>query len=178
MVLVPTQLGDTKESARRLRFEPDTGIGGTDSATNVQKAIEALDTALAPLVAQNAVQRFALKTVNFNSANTDNTLAITLPAGIQRYAVEAVWLSNASVSISTATVGVFTAAGGTGQTIAANQAITVTAAAADNNNNAQSLTLTNAATEAYSDTTLFVRIGTAQGVAATADVVVFIRPLT
>lgn len=115
---------------------------------------------------------FLLKGVNFNSANTDNAVSISLPPGISRYAVSSVWINNASASISTATVSVRTGAGATGATIAAAQAITVTATATDTVNNAQSLTLTNAATEAYNDTTLYVRIGTAQGSAATADVLI------
>lgn len=177
MVVVRTELGNTKESARRERFEPDTGIGGTLTATNVQKAIEALDTAVAALTLATTL-RFTAKAVNFNSANSDTSVAITLPAGVARYAIDSVWLNNASTSISTATVGVFTGAGGGGQTIAANQAITVTAISTDANNNAQSLTLTHGTTEAYNDTTLFVRVGTAQGSAATADVIIYLKPLT
>lgn len=113
-----------------------------------------------------------LKNVNFNSANTDNAVTFTLPPNVSRYAVASVWLNNASASISTATVSVRTGAGATGATIAAAQAITVTATATDTVNNAQSLTLTNAATEAYNDLTLYVRVGTAQGSAATADVII------
>jgi hypothetical protein len=122
--------------------------------------------------------RIKLTGVNFNSANTDNAIAVPLPPGIARYQVQSVRLNNASASISTATVGVFTGTGGTGQTIAANQAITVTATAADTNNNSQNLTITNAGSEAYNDATLQVRIGTAQGSAATADVIIIIVPLT
>lgn len=116
--------------------------------------------------------RYVLKGVNFNSANTDNSVTIALPTGVSRYAISSVWINNASASISTATISVRTGAGATGATIAAAQAITVTATATDTVNNAQSLTLTNAGTEAYNDTTLFVRIGTAQGSAATADVTI------
>lgn len=115
---------------------------------------------------------YVLRGVNFNSANTDNALTVTLPTGVSRYAIGSVWLNNASASISTATVSVRTGAGATGATIAAAQAITVTATATDTVNNAQSLTLTNAGTEAYNDTTLYVRTGTAQGSAATADVII------
>jgi hypothetical protein len=122
--------------------------------------------------------RYALTGVNFNSANTDNALTITLPTGVTRYAVAGVRINNASASISTATIGVFTSTGGGGQTIAANQAITVTATATDTNNNTMSLTLTNGNTMAYNDATLQVRIGTAQGSAATADVIVDIIPLS
>lgn len=113
-----------------------------------------------------------LKGMNFNTTNTDNAVTFTLPPGLSRYAVSSVWLCNASASISTATVSVRTGAGATGATICAAQAITVTATATDTVNNAQSLTLTNAATESYNDTTLYVRTGTAQGGAATADVVI------
>lgn len=122
--------------------------------------------------------RFALKAINFNSATTDNTLAITLPSGVSRYAIRDVWINNASHTLVTATIGVFTAASAGGQTIAADQAITVTSGTADTNNNAQSLTLTHGSTECYTDTTLYVRIGTAEGVAATADVVVNVIWLT
>jgi hypothetical protein len=121
---------------------------------------------------------FLLKGVNFNSANTDNAVTITLPPGVARYAVASVWLNNASASISTATVSVRTGAGATGATIAAAQAITVTATATDTVNNAQSLTLTNAGTEAYNDLTLYVRVGTAQGSAATADVLITLTYLS
>lgn len=122
--------------------------------------------------------RFVATGINFNSANTDNAVSINLPVGVARYQIDSVRINNASASISTATVGVFTATGGGGQTIAANQAITVTATASDANNNSMSLTLTNANTEAYNDATLQVRVGTAQGSAATADVVIYITPLT
>jgi hypothetical protein len=132
------------------------------------------------LIGQSTIY-IAVKGINFNSANTDTSVAITLPTGITRWKLgtfNAIAITNASASISTATIGVFTGAGGTGQTIAANQVITVTATAADTNNNTMQLSITNAATEAYNDTTVFVRIGTAQGSAATADVVFIIIPLT
>lgn len=119
-----------------------------------------------------------VKGVNFNAANTDTVVTFTLPPGVARYAVGSVWLANASASISTATVSVRTGAGATGATIAAAQAITVTATATDTVNNAQSLTLTNAGTESYNDTTLYIRVGTAQGSAATADVILNLVYLT
>ena len=155
----------------------------TAGAGNVLKVngtpITAVQGAGAALLATSVGQlRFALIGVNFNSPNTDNPIPITLPAGVSRYVVNSVRINNASASISTATIGVFTAVGGGGQIIAANQAITVTTAATDINNNTMSLVGTNLNTEAYNDTTLFVRIGTAQGSAATADVIVIIFPLT
>lgn len=126
----------------------------------------------------SALIRYAFKSVNFNQTNTDVALTFTLPTGIARYTVNAVRLSSASASISTATAGLFTATGGAGQTIAANQAITVTQTATDTNNNTMFMALTNANTEAYTDTTLQFRLGTPQGSAATADVILIIIPLS
>lgn len=125
-----------------------------------------------------AFVRYALTGINFNSATTDNPIAITLPPGMARWRIQYVHITNASASISTATLGVFTGAGGTGQTIAADQAITVTQSAANTNANMQNLALTNGATEAYSVTQIFIRVGTPQGSAATADVTITIVPLT
>jgi hypothetical protein len=121
--------------------------------------------------------RVVATAVNFNSANTDTPITVT-PFVATRYAVGGVRLNNANTSISTATVGVFTASGGGGQTIAANQSITVTATATDTVNNTMALTLTNSNTMAYNDATLQIRVGTAQGGAATADVCIEIIPLT
>lgn len=124
--------------------------------------------------------RLVLTGVNFNSASTDNPIAVYLPGGstTERYSVSAVYLNKASASISTATVGVFTGAGATGSTIAANQAITVTGTAGAAANNTQSLTLTNATTVAYAAPTIYIRVGTAQGSAATADVIVVLNLLS
>ena len=120
--------------------------------------------------------RFCSVGVNFNAGTTDTALSIS-PLPTTRYTIGNVRIGNASASISTATVGVFTAAGGGGQTIAANQAITVTATATDTVNNTMALTLTNGNTMAYNDATVQVRVGTAQGSAATADVCVEVLPL-
>src|ERR1051326_389854 len=120
---------------------------------------------------------FTATGVNFNSATTDTTIPITLPTGFTRYVVATVRISGASASISTATAGVFTGAGATGQTVAATQAITVTTASDNANNNAMSLTLTNGSTESYTAANLFFRVTTAQGAAATGTVTIAIAPL-
>jgi hypothetical protein len=156
----------------------DVTITHSANAVTVAGGTLELPAGRAMATAEAGVLRFRVTGVNFNSANTDNAVTITLPAGITRYLITRTMISNASASISTATVGVFTATGGGGQQIAANQAITVTQSAADTNNNAMQLSATNANTMAYNDTTLYVRVGTAQGSAATADVIIDIYPLT
>lgn len=119
---------------------------------------------------------FRVTGINFNSANTDTPVTLRMPPGITRYFVQGLRLSHASASISTATVGVFTGAGATGQTMAANQAITLTASAENTVNNGMTLAQTNAGTETYTSTTIFVRVGTPQGSAATADFTITIIP--
>lgn len=124
--------------------------------------------------------RLVLTGVNFNSATTDNPVAVYLPGGstTERYTVAGVYINNASASISTATISVRGGPGATGATIAADQAITVTATAVATVNNAMALTLTNANTEAYVYPTLYIRVGTAQGSAATADVIITLNLLS
>lgn len=121
--------------------------------------------------------RLVLTGVNFNSASTDNPVAVYLPGGstTERYVVVACYLNNASASISTATASLRGGPGATGATLAADQAITVTATAVATNNNAMALSMTNTNTEAYVYPTLYFRVGTAQGSAATADVIILLR---
>ncbi len=116
--------------------------------------------------------------VNFNAANTDTAITITLPTGYTRYHVQAVRLSNASGTLTTATAGLFTSAAGAGVAIVTGAtAITVSTAAEDTLNNSMGFTVNNSATQSYTDTTLFFRVATAQGVAATGTVSIFIVPL-
>lgn len=117
--------------------------------------------------------------VNGNSANTDTPINITLPDnfGITKYRINAIFVSNrgTTASLTTATAGLFTAAGGGGTAIAANQALSTITSNADNvANNIMALTQANLR---LSDTTLFFRIGTAQGAATTLDVFIYISPL-
>ena len=117
--------------------------------------------------------------VNFNSANTDTSLTINLPPGYTRYRISNVIISGSSASISTATFGLFTAAAAGGQAIVANPtAITVTTASEATNNNMQTVAPTNANTESFNQATLFFRVITAQGSAATATVTINYTPVS
>lgn len=116
--------------------------------------------------------KYTLRGVNFNTTNTDNTILLNIPTGAKNYIFDGIWITNANHTLVTATVGVFSGAGGTGTTIAADQAITVTNGTANTALNTQALTLSPAATIAFNYTTLYIRIGTAEGAAATADVTI------
>jgi hypothetical protein len=115
--------------------------------------------------------------VNFNSGTTDTAVTIVLPSGYTRWRILSINISGASASITTATAGAFTTAGGAGTTIAADQSLTVSTASENTANNCMSLTTTGTNTQSYNDTSVFFRIGTPQGSAATANVTFTYVPL-
>lgn len=121
-------------------------------------------------------RKYVLKGVNFNAANTDNAVTLVLPPGTTRWTLEEVIIFNASATLTTATFGLFTGAGGTGQTISTAQAITVSGTTAGSANS--SMQNTAGVTVMNTGTTLFFRTQTAQGAPATGDVVISIFALT
>jgi hypothetical protein len=105
---------------------------------------------------------FALA-VDLNVGTNDN--AITMLSA--NYRVDKVTVKNASANTTTATAGLFTAAGGGGTTIAADQVLSALSAATK----FKDLTLAGiAGTDVFTAGTLYFRTGTAQGGADTADV--------
>jgi hypothetical protein len=134
---------------------------------------------IAPLVSYNVGNVvFIASSVDFNSANTDTAIPITLPIGYTRYFVTQVRIASASASLTTATCGVFsaTAAGGTA-IVASGTAITVSTASENTANNAQSLTVATGATQSLNFATLYFRVQTPQGSAATGNVIIAIVPV-
>lgn len=137
------------------------------------------------VVAASAVPAFMVLTktaVDFNSGNTDNAIAVTLPTGFTRFIVNQVRISGASASLTTATFGVFTAAAGGGTAVVASgTACTVSTASADSTNNAQNCSIfannNNTAFGVATVPNLYFRVQTAQGSAATGNVTVSIVPL-
>jgi hypothetical protein len=121
---------------------------------------------------------FGTTGINANSANTDYPITISLPTGFTKYIIFRVQAYNPSTSMTTATGGVFSEAGGTGTTIVTNAAlsglVTNTPGA---NQGAINHTVVNVNSFFMTDTTLFYRIGTAQGSAATFDAVIIIFPV-
>lgn len=100
--------------------------------------------------------------INANSAATDN--AVTLESS--RFRIDKITFENASISLTTATVGVFTAAGGGGTTVAADQALSALTATTK----FKDLTLGGSVTaDVVTANPLYVRIGSAQGSAATVN---------
>ncbi len=116
------------------------------------------------------------KGIDMNSATTDTTIAITLPTGITTYKVHSVEVWGANHTLITATAGLFTAASGGGVAIVSNGAVNNTSGTDATALNTQSLTLASATTS-FTATTLYFRVGTAEGAAATANVTITLRIL-
>ena len=115
--------------------------------------------------------------VNFNSI-ADTALSITLPKGFTRYLISSVRITNASASLTTAKFGVFPTTGGGGTAIVASgTAITVSTASDATVNNMQQTSSINGAAMSYlvaNTPTIYFRVTTVQGSAATADIDLFI----
>lgn len=117
--------------------------------------------------------------VDFNATNTDNAVAIVLPTGFTRYLVASVRLSGASASLTTATCGLFTATGAGGTAIiTTGTAITVNTASENTNANTQTFNINNGGTNSYTAATLYFRVQTPQGSAATGSVLVSYVPVS
>lgn len=122
---------------------------------------------------------YKITSVNFNSANTDNAITITLPSGYSRFQVSNVFISHASGTLTTSTFGVFTATGGGGTAlVASGTACTITTASEGTNNNAMNCTIAVTGAQSFNVSTVYFRVQTPQGSAATADVTLDIRPLS
>lgn len=104
-----------------------------------------------------------LRSVNLNSAATDVKTALRLPTN---YRVRKVTVTNASISLTTCTYSLRTAAAGAGTAIVSAQGL----AALTTNVKVTESTI--ASTDRQSATTLYLRNDTAQGAAATADFII------
>ena len=119
---------------------------------------------------------FTAASVNLN-ALADTTIAITLPTGFTRYTVSELHISNASVSLTTAAVSLYTAASKGGVNIVAQTTTGITSNTNATNLNTFSATIVNSGTTAYNNATLYFNVGIVQGAPATADVTLIITPL-
>lgn len=158
----------------------------TVKCNNTGSAAAPSDCTVAQLLALLAPSQIkvTLTGVNFNSANTDNAVAFTLPTGLTRFNLGKVLISGASGSLSSATFGVFTAASGGGAAlVASGTAGTITTASDATNNNMQAPALVNAGTESFvaanlaTANTIYFRVQTAEGSAVTANVDIWLQPM-
>ncbi len=128
------------------------------------------------IIGQSPIPRLVLKTVNANSI-ADSSIVVRLPPGFTRYRVTRITVLNPSTSLTTAAAAVYTAATAGGVAVASPQAlIGLTTNTVNTAGNAIDLTLALAAATFFTAATLYFRITTAQGSAATVDVVIEIQP--
>lgn len=119
---------------------------------------------------------FASRGVNFNQTGVDVALSVSVPTA--RYMVDRVAITNASQTLTTSAVALFTAAGGTGIMIISSAQVSVSSSLADTPAGATILPLSASISSiAFSDATLQFRLIQAQGAAATADVILYVRPM-
>jgi hypothetical protein len=110
---------------------------------------------------------------SFQGVNVNATGDTVLPIlNTDRYGVSNVIFTNASVSLTTAAAGVFTAPSAGGTAIVANAALSAMTSASVVSQR------TVASTAAVTGQNLYVNVGTAQGAAATMDVFVYGYDLT
>lgn len=121
-----------------------------------------------------------IRAANLNQTSTDLLgpdgvagVAVPYPTGFTRFKVNGVFVSHASTSLTTVTLGVFSAAGGTGTTIVTDAALSgITTASENTAANQIAMSLVSLATTSFNGARVFPRVGTAQGAAATADITV------
>ena len=110
------------------------------------------------------------------AVTTDTAVPISVPTST--YVISSIWASNANVSLTSASGGVYTGTSKGGTTLAANQALsTLTAPAANAAGGAVALTLAVGATTGLLNVkTVYVTMTTAQA-GATADFRLFCHPM-
>ncbi len=127
--------------------------------------------------APGIIEGGSLMGANMNSTG-DQAIQIACPT--TNYMIAAIVVTTASISLTTAAGGIYTAAAKGGSTlVGAGQAYsTLTAAATNAAGSALSLTLDTLATTGKLDlSTIYFSLTTGQGAAATANIRVYIRPL-
>lgn len=126
--------------------------------------------------APGTVQCGELLGANFN-VTTDQAIYLTVPT--QYYHLDSIEVTNASVSLTTAAGGIYTATakGGTAVVGSGQAYSTLTAAAVNAAGSTLLLTLNSTDTTYWNVSPLYLSLTTAQGAAATADVRVRCKPL-
>lgn len=166
-----TSIATLGTAADKMIYTTAANVAAEADITSLARTFVGLATAVLQRSALGKVlPRYGLLTeklsFNVNSAGSDN--AITVEAS--RYRIDRITVDNASINLTLATAGVFTAAGGGGTTVAADQVLSALTATTKFDD----LTLdAGVGTDVLTSATIYARCGTAQGAAATCDLRVF-----
>ncbi|HMN81681.1 MAG TPA: hypothetical protein PKA20_17410 [Burkholderiaceae bacterium] len=149
---------------------PGPAITSTPQTKAVMAPVNTMGQPNALPAEMNACRLLGLyRGVNANAANTDHPIPI-LNAGV--YSVFQVVITNASISLTTATGGLFSDVGGGGTAVVASAALSALTGPTIVNQR------TIASTAQRTEQTLYWRTGTPQGAVATFDVFVYGYDLT
>jgi hypothetical protein len=121
-------------------------------------------------LASNQALRLIASAQGVNLNAVADTIAPILVAG--NVSVQSIIVANASVSLSSAQLAVYTGAGATGTTVKSAYALS------GNTSSAKVVVTAATSTDVVSSTPLYIRCTTAQGAAATADVFIYGYDLT
>jgi hypothetical protein len=155
----------------------ELAVDTTNNRVLVNDAVTAGGWAAAKL---NDVSRlsFLSRSVNLNALG-DTTVAIPLPQGMSIYRIAEIIVGHPSVVPTLAQIGVYTGAAETGVTIVAQQTLSgITTASQNTSGNAQALTLSLPTITTFNAASLFLNVGTVNGVPLTVDILIVISPLS
>ena len=166
---------DTITGVKTLNPPIFSGLSGLLQG-NGSSAVTALTTAQAIATSTPGRIYLTATSVNLNSVG-DTTVPIVLPSGMTRFKVAEMHVSHASLSLTTVTVGLYTAANAGGVAIVTPATTGITSTTTDTSPNAASMTVINLNTTSYNDASLYIHVAIAQGAAATGDVTIVLIPL-
>jgi hypothetical protein len=105
------------------------------------------------------------------------TFTVPLPTGVTNYLVNNIRIANATATLSSTVISLYTGSGGTGTQIITSTATTVTSSLAGGTNSAQIIVPTSASTIMYNAANLYVHVTTSTSGAGAADIILQITPL-
>lgn len=153
----------------------DCPAAGTANYLNVGATLTGSTLTTDPYVLAPGIagQCGVLRGANFN-VTTDQAITINLPNAASKWVIERIFVTNPSISLTTAAGGVYSAVSKGGVALVASSQTYTDAVASDD---VQVATLTAAGQKkSFSSGTVYLSLTTAQGAAATADVYVICRP--
>lgn len=167
-----------------MPFNADGSFSEVNGATNAfagqtiaSATWNAIFTDLATALTHSAgLRAFALRGVNFNQTGVDVVISVSVPTA--RYMIDRIAITNLSATLAASGVALYTGAGKTGIAIAVSQSFpNLAQGVTDVANNAALLVLNSVSIIAFNDTTLQFNLVNASGGAATADVILYVRPM-